>query len=74
MNDSIWFSEALVGLKELRNLILRTILAQSLFCLTRLYDGLDFLRFFRKLGFCLFVLSLNQDIEIYVIMLCNFGM
>ena len=27
---------------------------------------------FRKLVFCLSVLSLNQDIKIYVIMLCNF--
>ena len=32
-------------LKELRNRILRAILAWSLFCLTRLYVGLHFLRF-----------------------------
>ena len=29
---------------------------------------------FRKLVFCLSVFSLNQDIKIYVIMLCNFDM
>ena len=47
----------------------------SLFCLIRLYVGLHFSTgSFGKLVLRLYVLSLNQDIKICVIMLCNFDM
>ena len=47
----------------------------SLVCLIRLYVGLHFSTgSFRKLVLRLSVLSLNQDIKICVIMLCNFDM
>ena len=63
------------NLKELRNCILRIILAWSLFCLTQVYVGLRFFTIsFGKLVFCLPVLSvifaessvLDQDIKICV--------
>ena len=63
------------NLKELRNCILRIILAWSLFCLAQVYVGLHFFtNSFGKLVFCLPVLSVNfaesnvldQDIKICV--------
>ena len=62
-------------LKELRNRILRTTLVWKLLCLIRLYVGLHFsTSSCRKIDFCLSVVSLNQDIKICIIMLCNFDM
>ena len=62
-------------LKELRNRITRNVLVWSLFYLILLNVGLHFLRFLlENQFFYLSVLSLNQDIKICVIMLCNFDM
>ena len=68
---------AVRSLQELRNRILRTTLTWSLFCLIRLYAGLQFLRrllentFFVILWF-LWIKTLKYASSCYVILICSF--